>query len=403
MRRITAIVLIAVLLLMGGCAPKEPSFQPPQNATLITLDPSEMNNPSEDPNNPSEEPNDPNEEPSNPNEEPSDPNEEPSNPNEEPSDPNEEPSNPNEEPSNPNEEPSNPNEEPSNPSGPSDPNWTTSCMTFNVLKDRNPGTEYPDPDVRAPWILETIVKYSPDLLGLQELTKVSSTGWNMYEYLTVELGKQGYAFSGLLDSAGKSGSVVAVDDYTIASGLVIMWKKDRFELKDYGAMVFSNDSKRHYQWVKLYDKQESIDILMTNAHFSTNPKDGSEESNSTKGDQLRTEQGNTLNRFWEQNCKEGMALYSTGDYNAGVDTNPDKAMSTGRFMSTRAMCIKANANAGIDRVYINTDVQDCYEFYRCNETFEPEGVEKSDPNNRNERFCASDHYAVISYCSNAYR
>ena len=397
MRRITAIVLIAVLLLMGGCAPKEPSFQAPQNATLITLDPSQMNNPGEQPN---EEPGTPGEEPGTPGEEPGTPGEEPSTPGEEPGTPGEEPGTPGEEPSTPGEEPGTPGEE---PGGSSDPNWTTSCMTFNVLKDRNPGTEYPDPDVRAPWILETIVKYSPDLLGLQELTKVSSTGWNMYEYLTEELGKKGYDFSGLMDSVGKSGSTVAVKDYTIASGLVIMWKKDRFELKDYGANVFSNDNGRHFQWVKLYDKVEDINILMTNTHFSINPKTGTAEQNKSGGDQLRTEQGRTLYNFWEKNCTEGMALYSTGDYNAGVDTNPDKAMSAGRFVSTRVMCINANADAGIDRVYVNSDIQDCFEYHRCDETFEPDDIEKGDPNNRDQRFCASDHYAVISYCSNAYR
>ena len=279
--------------------------------------------------------------------------------------------------------------------------WTTSCMTFNVLKDRNPGTEYADPEVRAPWILDTIVRYDPDLLGLQEVTKVSSTGHDMYTYLIDGLSKKGYDVIGMMDAAGKAGSKVAVNDYTIASGLLILWKKDRFELKDYGAMVYSNDSGRHYQWAKLYDKQEDITILMTNTHMSINPKTNDADYNTKAGAATRAQQASELYMFWTKNCTGDMALYATGDYNHGTSTQAFSNMTQGQYVSTREISQKSNANSGIDHVLINGDIQDCYEYHRCDETYKG-GVAKVEET-REQQYCPSDHQAVIAYCSNAYR
>jgi len=279
--------------------------------------------------------------------------------------------------------------------------WTTSCMTFNVLKDRNPGTEYADPEIRAPWILDTIVRYDPDLLGLQEVTKTSSTGHDMYTYLIDGLKPKGYDVIGMMDAVGKPGSKVAVKDYTIASGLLIMWKRDRFELKDHGAMVYSNDAGRHYQWAKLYDKEEDITILMTNTHMSINTKTGNAAQDSANGAALRAQQANELYMFWSKNCTGDMALYATGDYNHGTDAQAFANMIKGQYVSSRDISQKSNANSSIDHVIINGEIQDCYKYHRCNETYE--GNVPKEVKNRDQKFCPSDHYAVIAYCSNAYR
>ncbi|MBQ6947760.1 MAG: S-layer homology domain-containing protein, partial [Clostridia bacterium] len=151
-------------------------------------------------------------------------------------------------------------------------NTDTVCMSFNVLEWDTRYTGYATPQTRAPWIVDTIRRYNPDLLGMQEVTKGSATTLNfdMCSYLTDEL-KDQYAYRTLMDEKGKSGSTVVVNKLTIASGLIVFWKKDRFELKDSGAMVYSNDGVRHFQWVKLYDRQEDVTVIMTNTHFSINP------------------------------------------------------------------------------------------------------------------------------------
>ncbi len=284
-----------------------------------------------------------------------------------------------------------------------DADWTTSCMTFNVLQIRNEGTSYADPETRAPWILDTIVRYDPDLLGLQEVThdNGSNLTWDMHDYLIDNLTAKGYDVSGMMDSKDKPGSKVAVSNYTIGSGLLIMWKKDRFELKDSGAMVFSNDAGRHYQWVKLYDKQEDITILMTNTHMSINPKSGNSEADSKAGGATRAQQAAELYQFWYKNCQGDMALYATGDYNHGTDSQAFANMTKGQYVSTREISQKSNANSGIDHVLINGEIQDCFEYHRCDETYEG-GVAKV-TENRKQEFSPSDHNAVIAYCSNAYR
>jgi len=390
MKRITALILIC-LLLLGGCgAPAEEVFTP-NDSPLITVDPEEK------PDSPEEKPETPEEE-QNPSEEL--PNE--VTPEDKPVSPEEKP--PVEEEQTPSTEaPAEPEEEEGDVET---AEWTTSCMTFNVLEQNSGGTQYQHPKVRAPWILETIKKYNPDLLGCQEVTKGTGTAENydMYTFLTTNLAKEGYAVSGLMDSKGKAGSKVAIDNYHIGSGLLIFWKKDRFELKDSGAMVYSNDVNRHYQWVKLYDKQEDISILMTNTHMSIPPKVG-DTYDIAKGHALRATQGQEIFNFWNKNCGEDMALYATGDYNHKTDTQAFANETQGKFVSSRDYSQSSNAASTIDHVFINGDLQDCFEYHRCNETFEPKGVAVKDPtgNNRNIDYCASDHYAVIAYCSNAYR
>ena len=274
--------------------------------------------------------------------------------------------------------------------------WTTSCMSFNIL-ERNTGSQsLPRPEVRAPWIVETIRRYDPDLLGCQEVTRgtAGKECYDMYSYLTGQLSAMGYAFSGMMDSQGKPGSKMTATRYSIGAGLVIFWKKDRFELKDFGANIYSNSNVRHYQWVKLYDKQENITILMTNTHMAAdNPPRVSTDSDFAL-------QATELYRFWEKNCKKDMPLYATGDYNRQPNTTAYTNLMQGRYMNSADCAYEANAVAWIDHVFINTEVQECIKYHRCNDTFEPKGVAPANPNKRNTQYCASDHYAVVSYCSN---
>ena len=389
MKRIVALLLIT-LLLLGGCgAPAEDTFTP-NDSPLITVDPETESSETPETETPSTE------QEQTPSEETPSPEQEQAPSEETPTEDEPVEETPKEE---------TPDEEtPSDDEDEESAEWTTSCMTFNVLEKNSGGTQYQPPDVRAPWILETIKKYNPDLLGCQEVTKGTgnSENYNMYAFLTSNLAKEGYEFSGLMDSKGKAGSKVAIDEYHIGSGLLIFWKKDRFQLKDSGAMVYSNDSNRHYQWVKLYDTKEDITILMTNTHMSIPPKVG-DSYDIPKGHALRATQGQEIYNFWDKTCGDDLALYATGDYNHDTNQQAFHNETQGRFVSSRDVSQSSNANSSIDHVFINGDIQDCFNYTRCNDTFEPKGVTAKDPNNRNIAYCASDHYAVIVYCSNAYR
>jgi len=381
MKKCVAILLVVLLLFSSCAAPAEEEFTP-NDAPIVSVDAApEKETPAPEEETPEEE---------TPKEETPAPEEETPAPEETPT--------PEEETPAPEEEAPAPEEfEPEDTAGEFE-DYTTTCMTFNVL-ERNTGgsTAFALPDVRAPWILQTILKYETDLMGLQEVTMgTGNEVYDMYTYLTTNLAKKGYECSGLMDSKNKAGSTVGVGNYTIGSGLLIFWKKDRFELKDYGARVYSNDSGRHFQWVKLYDKKEGITILMTNTHMSINPKTGVNDG--AKGDANRAQQANELYQFWYANCKEGMALYATGDYNHKTNSPAFANLTKGRFVSTRDISQNSDANSGIDHVFINGDVQDCFKFHRCTDSFEPAGVKKGDL-----KYRASDHYAIVTYCSNAYR
>lgn len=278
--------------------------------------------------------------------------------------------------------------------------YNTTCMSFNVLEWDTHYTGYASPETRAPWIVDTINIYDPDLLGTQEVTKggTSTQNWDMCTYLIDQLSGK-YDYRTLLDEKDQPGSTVAVTKLTIGSGLIIFWKKDRFELKDSGAKVYSNDSGRHFQWVKLYDKQEAITIIMTNTHMSINPGTPGDVA---AGDNMRLGQANELYNFWNTQCEDGMALYATGDYNHNTSTTAYQALNKGKFVSSRDVSNKSNANSSIDFVYINGEVQGCYQYIRCNETYEPDGVTKGDVDKRNVQYCPSDHYAVVARCTNEY-
>lgn len=290
-------------------------------------------------------------------------------------------------------EPDNGNDTPIDDGG-DDRDWTTSCMSFNVLMYDTHNTGYAAPVTRSDWIIDTVKNYTPDLLGMQEVTKAESTtqGFDMYAKLVDAFGGS-YSHRALIDEKG-----AAVAKLTIGSGLVIFWKTARFELKDSGCKVYTKDAGRHYQWVKLYDTQEKVTIVMTNTHLSINPG-----SDSAAGQVLRNAEAGELYAFWNKNCDDKTPLYATGDYNHRTSEPAYNTLSQGDLASSRDVANKSNADSSIDFVYINNQVQDCYEYHRCNETYETgKGVVINNGNDRNAAFCPSDHYAIIAYCSNAY-
>ena len=94
-----------------------------------------------------------------------------------------------------------------------------------------------------------------------------------------------------------------------------------------------------------------------------------------------------------------MPLYATGDYNLTPKSNAFVNLVRPPYESSREVAESANAESNIDHIIINGNVQSCFKYTRCNKTYEPAGVAK----NGNKKYRASDHYAVIAYCSNAYR
>ncbi len=276
--------------------------------------------------------------------------------------------------------------------------YNTVCMSFNVLMYDTHGTGYAAPKTRAPWIVDTVKEYDPDLLGMQEVTKAESStdNFDMYQYLVDSFSSK-YDHRSLIDEKGKAGSTLATEKLTIGSGLVIFWKKDRFELKDSGAKVYTNDPGRHFQWVKLYDKEAKVTFIMTNTHFCINPNG---DSTGKQGAANRAVQANELLSFWKKNVDESTPLYATGDYNHGTGEQAFAVLNSENYKNSRDIALSANATSGIDYIYVNHDAQEVFKYHRCNETYEPAGVNKpAEDQPRNPAYCPSDHYAIVAYCT----
>ncbi len=310
----------------------------------------------------------------------------PTNPGGDPTDPGDDPTDPGDEPTNPGDEPTNPGDEPTDPDeGGDTPDYTLKCMSFNVLEWDSWYANFAQPVTRAPWVVETIKKYDPDLLGTQEMSGASAnTGdFSMYDYLKDNLTEYQH---------------FNADEACI--GNTLFFKKDRFDMLDGGFLNTDTSSPtRGANWVKLYDKKDNINILFTNTHQSPNPMINGVHS-PEKGEELRRGQATKLLNFLESNVTGDMASYSTGDYNARPESDPMSILLSGKFVSSRDIAAVANKESSIDHVLINGEIQGCYEFHTCTEMFPPAGVEATEEDNQ---YKASDHWAVVAYCSNEYR
>ncbi len=268
-----------------------------------------------------------------------------------------------------------------------DRDYSTTCMSFNVLAYDTHNVGYDTPEVRLNYIESTINKYDADLIGTQELMgpHTNNAGYDSVKELTKRLSSK-YGFCSALDDKGFTLSAL-----TIGSGLVIFYRLDRFEVKDRGCKVYSNDANRHYQWVKFFDKQENVTIFMTNTHFSINPS-----GDSTAGQKIRNQQAGELLNFWKNNCGEKFPLYATGDYNHRKTEAAYATLSSSNFVSSRDVAQTNSGDSSIDFIYINNSVQGCYRYYEVVDTFEPAGV----PATGLAKYKASDHNAIVAYCYN---
>lgn len=286
----------------------------------------------------------------------------------------------------------NPDDDNSNSDDYDDRDYSTSCMSFNILAYDTHYVGYAEPSVRIDYIIKTVQKYDPDLVGMQEVMAAASQNGNYDTYGTLVKSLGGtYSSRALIQEKGSTLSAL-----TIGSGEVIFYRTNRFELKDSGAAVYTNDAGRHYQWVKLYDTQEKVTIIMTNTHFSINP-DNTTQAGIAAGVQKRARQAAELYAFWLKNAKDTLPLYATGDYNHRTSEQAYTVLSQGDYKSSRDVAQNSNADSSIDFVYINFSVQDCYKYTCIKDSFEPAGVTVVD---NNYKYRASDHWAIIAYCSN---
>lgn len=277
-----------------------------------------------------------------------------------------------------------------------------SCMGFNVLAYGTAGAE--TPEVRYNYVMTTIKDEMPDLIGIQEACQLGCTKnpqctFDWVEHLAEDLGAVGYGYSALKDQQG-----FLHPKQNIGSGLMIFYKKDRFEVKESDAYSFPHDPYRYFHWAKLWDKEYEKNILFTNTHFSIPPK-VADTVNVPVGEAYRTVEAAILLDFWYRNCDENTALFATGDYNSEPITLAQSILRSKQFKPSYLISAtpddRGTVNVRvehnnliphlIDFCYVNPAAQTVLNYYPIVRRFatEDDGLFAG---------YASDHRAIMTYC-----
>lgn len=178
---------------------------------------------------------------------------------------------------------------------------------------------------RADRVIETIRRYMPDTLGIQE----SHKGW--MDTLTAALPE--YAYEGMGRDDGKDGGEFSP----------VFYKKDKFEKLDSGSFWVSEhpdapgkgwdaNCPRTCSWVKLKDKETGKILL----HFNTHLDHVGEEAR---------EQGAYLIAAKAAEIGTGAPAIITGDFNTYTDEPGYAAIIKSGFSDARNIAVRSDKRA----------------------------------------------------------
>ena len=192
-------------------------------------------------------------------------------------------------------------------------------MSFNIrYGSANDGDNHWDQ--RSYLVVETIRMFDPDLLGAQEVLKFQA------DFLQQQL--PGYAFHGV----GRE------DGQTRGEFVPVMYRKDRFEMRDAGHFWLSEtpavagskswDSSlpRMVSWVRLSDlDNDGGEFIFLNTHFDH------------RGQQARLESARLLRQRVEEITGGGVPFIITGDFNTTEDGQPFAELTAGTITPAAPM------------------------------------------------------------------
>ncbi len=253
-----------------------------------------------------------------------------------------------------------------------------SCMSFNILAYNTGAQTFPSADQRVKWVVPFIMEKDADIVGIQEAATQGDFNW---ADAIVEQTKGTYT-ARRVDEEIEFGAA----KMHIGSGLIILYRTDRFELLDSGCSYYFEDSNRYWQWVQLKDKKSGRELYVTNTHFSIDPWiDG--KFVPEEGEQLRTWEAEELLAFWEEKVGDS-ALFATGDYNAAVDSTPHITLQSGIYNHSLEAAIESDGQSTVDFCYINT---------KCMEVDKYEFLDARYTDQNGESHDMSDHNPIMTY------
>jgi endonuclease/exonuclease/phosphatase family metal-dependent hydrolase len=166
-------------------------------------------------------------------------------------------------------------------------------------------------DKRRDFLVETIKKYDPDLLGMQEVLAEQA------DFLRQQLPNYGFAGGGRDDGKLKG-------EFS-----PVMFKKDRFELLAHGMWWLSPTPEkvgskgwdaalpRIITWARLKDRKTDATLLWFNTHWDH------------IGNTARVESGKLMRKLIEDNGGPDQPTIVTGDFNSTELTPQYKSLTVG--------------------------------------------------------------------------
>ena len=234
------------------------------------------------------------------------------------------------------------------------------CMSFNILGCDDAGKDlYAPSEIRCECIAKYLSEMKTDIVGIQEAGSHHRL-YNWMENLSRRIDENGvYGVAKIDDDEEFTATTQTFEDKKVplSVGLIILYKKDKFDLIERGAHRYSTDElqERYFQWVHLRDKENDRDIFVTNTHWSINwDKNG--KVSPEWGAIYRTKQANELRSFWEEKVGNNI-LFATGDYNCRQDSDWALLAENGIYKQAVNVGDKDwNLGDHIDHIYINPDV-----------------------------------------------
>ena len=229
------------------------------------------------------------------------------------------------------------------------------CMSFNVLAYNTTDYFYEEPDVRCDAISRFLREQNADLVGLQEVTDAHGFDW--VETFEKNLGDI-YAFAKVTDI-----EYCPIPKMKIASGLMFMYRKDRFTLIESGCYDYWDDSSRMYHWIKLKDKESGRELYFINTHLSINNGDA------IKGNRKRCGEALELLDFWK-NTVGDTAMFCTGDYNCKVGAQPlEEILRKSIYQPSYITAEDTDMGTWLDYCYYNTKCMDVNKYRFIEKTY----------------------------------
>lgn len=244
-----------------------------------------------------------------------------------------------------------------------------SCISFNVLSYDTHNVGYAEPAERAELVVDFLREQNADLVGLQEVTNAHGYDW-------VKTIREGLSDLYDIRMVTEEEGEVPYTSMSIATGLMFLYRKDRFELKESGGFEYWDDS-RACHWIRLLDKKANRELYFTNTHFSI---DGGSYEN---GNLLRCGEAIELLTFWK-NTVGDLPLFATGDYNAQCYDDPHLlVLQKSSFRPSCDVALESDGASTLDFCYVNTKATEVERYHFLDKSFAGEDgqyLEMSDHN-----------------------